>query len=55
MFDTFGKVMDVLINKVQSPGNYKIKFNASKLENGVYYYKLTAGDFIQTKKMLHLK
>ncbi|MGB4897085.1 MAG: T9SS type A sorting domain-containing protein [Ignavibacteria bacterium] len=37
------------------PGNYEVNFNASNLSSGVYFYKLEAGDFIDTKRMLLVK
>ncbi len=36
-------------------GKYDVDFNASGLPSGVYFYKLSAGNFIQTKKMILLK
>ncbi len=55
VFDILGKEVATLVNKEQQPGNYEVEFNASNLSSGVYFYKLQAGNFIQTKKMLLLK
>jgi hypothetical protein len=55
VFDGLGREVDVLVHKVQSPGNYKVKFDATQLDSGVYYYRIVAGDFVQTKKMLLLR
>lgn len=55
IFDGLGREVDVLVNEVQSPGNYKREFYASELDNGIYYYKIVADDFMQTKKMLLLR
>jgi hypothetical protein len=55
IYDVLGKEVETLINENQKPGNYKINFDASHLTSGIYYYQLTAGDFIQTKKMILLK
>jgi hypothetical protein len=55
VFDGLGREVDELINKMQSPGSYEVIFNASHLGSGVYYYRIEAGDFIQTKKMLLLR
>jgi hypothetical protein len=55
VFDGLGREVDELINKVQSPGSYEVDFDASRLDSGVYYYRIEAGDFMQTKKMLLLR
>jgi len=36
-------------------GKYEVSFNASKLASGVYIYRIQAGDFISSKKMILLK
>jgi len=36
-------------------GNHSIYFNGANLASGIYYYKIVAGDFTQTKKMVLLK
>lgn len=55
VFDVLGKEIESLINREQSPGNYKITFNGSNLSSGIYFYQLRAGDLIQTKKMILMK
>ena len=55
VFDILGRALISLVNKEQPAGSYEVEFNASKLSSGVYFYKLQAGDFIQTKKMMLLK
>ncbi|MEE9429690.1 MAG: CotH kinase family protein [Melioribacteraceae bacterium] len=55
IYDVLGKEIKTLINKVLSPGNYSIKFDASSLSSGVYYYQIKVGKFIKTKKMILLK
>jgi len=55
IFDILGNRVATLINEEQSPGSYEIKFNASNLASGIYYYKLQAGAFSETKKMILLK
>ena len=42
-------------NQMQQPGRYDVIFNASSLSSGVYFYKLEAGGFVQTKKMILIK
>ncbi|MBK7378331.1 MAG: hypothetical protein IPJ03_04905 [Ignavibacteriales bacterium] len=44
-----------LNSEQKEPGNYQIDFNASELSSGIYYYALTASNFISTKKMSLIK
>jgi len=55
VFDVLGKEVATLLNKEQTAGNYQVTFDASKLTSGIYFYKLTSGDFIDVKKMLLVK
>jgi lysophospholipase L1-like esterase len=57
LFDVLGKEVATLVNEQQNPGihHYTLSIMNYKLSSGVYYYKLTAGDFSQTKKMTFLK
>ncbi|MBK7978792.1 MAG: T9SS type A sorting domain-containing protein [Ignavibacteriae bacterium] len=55
VYDVLGKEIKTLVNENKSPGNYEVNFDASNLANGVYYYQLKSGDFVQTKKMVLLK
>jgi hypothetical protein len=55
IYDILGNEVAVLVNEEKSPGEYEVIFNASNLSSGVYYYKLTAGDFTNVKKLMLLK
>ena len=44
-----------MINQWKKTGQHEVKFNGSDLASGVYFYKLTAGDFNQIKKFIVLK
>ncbi|MCB9259646.1 MAG: T9SS type A sorting domain-containing protein [Ignavibacteriales bacterium] len=55
IYDVLGKQVKVLVNQVKKPGNYEVDFNATNLTSGVYYYQLSAGEYLQTKKMILLK
>jgi len=55
IYNILGKETAVLINKQMSAGNQSIEWNASNYPSGVYFYKLKAGDFIDTKKMVLIK
>ncbi len=52
VFDILGKEVATLVNEKLQPGIYEVKFIGSNLGSGVYFYKLTSGSFIETKKML---
>jgi len=55
VFDVLGKEVAFLKNKYEKAGNYSVNFNAADLPSGIYFYRITAGNFQQTKKMLLLK
>ncbi len=55
VYDILGRAVATLVNEKQAPGTYKIQFNGAKLASGVYYYRLTAGNFETTRSMLLLK
>lgn len=53
--DILGREIITLINQMQNAGTYKIKFIANELNSGVYFYKMQAGNFSDTKKMLLIR
>jgi len=55
VFDVLGNEIETLISEEKPTGSYEVQFNASELSSGIYFYKLQAGNFIETKKMLLLK
>jgi len=55
VYDTLGKEVATLVNEVQQPGIYEVRFNASNLTSGIYFYSLSSGNKILTKKCLLLK
>ena len=55
MYDILGRQVVVLVNEEQDAGYYKIDFNAARLASGIYLYRIQAGDFVKTKKMMLLK
>jgi hypothetical protein len=55
VFDILGNEIVTLFNEEKQAGNYEITWYASSLPSGIYFYRLQAGDFIQTKKMILLK
>lgn len=55
VYDVLGNEITTLVNEEKQSGNYKIDFNALNLAGGVYLYRLQAGAFNETKKMILLK
>ncbi len=60
LFNTLGEKVDELTNRDYSIGSHEVNFDASKLSNGVYYYKINAtgvdgSSFVSTKKMILIK
>jgi hypothetical protein len=55
VFDVLGREVATLVNENLQPGQYERPFDASGLASGVYFYRLRAGAFVGTKKMLVLK
>ncbi len=55
IFDILGREIKNLVNKKELPGNYEVTFNASNLPSGIYFYRLQAGSFSDTKKLVLLK
>ena len=55
IYDLTGRVMAILVNEQLKPGTYEIEWDASHRASGVYYYKLEADGFAETKKMVLLK
>ena len=55
IFDILGRRIVSLLEEYKTAGSYEQVFNASSLASGVYVYKLQAGDFVSSKKMILLK
>ncbi len=55
IFDVLGNEVVTLVNEDLRAGTYEADWSADKFSSGVYYYKLSAGDFTETKKMILLK
>ncbi len=55
VYDILGREVMTLINQEQAAGRYVQPFNASALSSGIYFYRLQAGNFIETKKMMLVK
>ena len=55
VYNTLGKEIAVLVNKEQTEGNFEVEFNAKGLSSGIYFYRIQAGNYIVTKKMILMK
>ncbi|MGA2624431.1 MAG: TIM-barrel domain-containing protein [Bacteroidota bacterium] len=57
VYDVLGKKVATLVNEVKQPGKFTVKWDASDagLPSGVYFYRLTAGTFVETKKLILVK
>ena len=50
-----GREVAKLVNEFRTAGYYSVNFNASNLSSGTYFYRIDAGSFTDTKKMLLIK
>ncbi len=55
VYDILGNEVATLVNREQAAGSYEVNFNASNLASGVYIYRLKAGNFISSKKLILMK
>jgi len=55
VYDILGNEVANLVNEQRAPGSYQVTFNAGSLASGVYVYKLSAGNFVQTRKLMLMK
>ena len=55
VYDVLGNEVTTLVNEYKPAGTYDINFNASQLTSGVYFYRLKAGNFVKTRKLIVVK
>ena len=55
VFDMLGREVSVVVNERRDAGVHEVKFDASELASGVYLYRLQAGEFVQTRKLVLLQ
>ncbi|MDZ7764169.1 MAG: T9SS type A sorting domain-containing protein [Melioribacteraceae bacterium] len=55
VYDVLGNEITTLVDEEKFPGKHKVKFNADELSTGIYLYKISSGDYTETRKMLYLK
>ncbi len=55
IYDVLGKEISTLIDQIVPSGNHEVQFDATRIPSGVYFYTLTAGNFVESKKMILMK
>jgi hypothetical protein len=55
VYDILGREVAVLVNEKRDGGVYEVKFDGSNCASGVYFYRLMAGDYVATKKLVVLR
>jgi hypothetical protein len=55
VYNVIGEEVATLINEIKQIGNYNLTFDAEDLSSGVYLYRLKAGSFVETKKMILMR
>jgi hypothetical protein len=55
VYDVLGREIVTLVNEEKPAGEYEVEFNAANLPSGIYFYRIRAGSFINTKKMVLLR
>lgn len=55
LFDFIGREVSTLLDAPMAPGEYEYRLNASDLSSGMYFYKLTVGNFSEVRKMILIK
>jgi hypothetical protein len=55
VYDLLGRVVEILVDERQNAGIHSVNFDAGNLPSGVYFYRLQAGAYRETKKLLLIK
>ena len=55
IYDLLGNEITTLVNENKPAGNHEVSFDAKNLSSGTYFYKLQAGSFVETKKMILIR
>jgi hypothetical protein len=55
VYDMLGNEVATLVNEIKTAGEHQIEFNAGSIASGIYFYRLQAGSFVETKRMMLMK
>ena len=55
IYNALGETVTQIVNEEKEAGRYKVKFSATTLPSGIYFYRIQAGSFVETKKMILMK
>jgi hypothetical protein len=55
VYNIFGQIVETLVNDYKITGVYSVLWNASNVSSGLYFYRIEAGEYRETKKCLILK
>ncbi|MGB5288813.1 MAG: T9SS type A sorting domain-containing protein, partial [Ignavibacteriaceae bacterium] len=55
VYNTLGQVIAELVNQEIQIGNHEVSFDARNLTSGIYFYRIEAGNFVETRKMILIK
>jgi len=55
VYDILGREVTTLVNETKYAGSYTVNWDASRISSGVYFYRINAGRFTDTKKLLFLR
>jgi hypothetical protein len=55
IYDVLGREIATLVNEEKPAGKYEVEFNGSALTSGIYFYRIQAGNYTETRKMVLLR
>ena len=55
VYDVLGNEIVILVNEEKPSGSYEVEFSGAELPSGIYFYRIRAGSFVETKKMVLMK
>jgi len=55
VFDMLGREIEVIVNTQLTAGRYNVEWNAVNYSSGIYFYRISASDFTETRKMILVK